>query len=329
MAAEISSREPFETWLEGKSREVQLILALRASLRVLPLAVDPAQWQGRDTDPKFAIWVFRSLVVTTAFAMNPAGEEVRRAFHNVFGAYTTVPALEAAKEAFLSAHAATSGSAPLAAQSAAYAAYAASTASASAFADVWKSISNDCMQLDGGVSPAALLTSPLWRDYPEWCKQVWERSAELLSRPEHGFAIWRDWYIARLAGLPHAWERFDAAVDQVFHLWIVARADGWWNRPPAAVNADINAKVEELSRPALPTDHELVQNPLAINFQPTENGQVALGTTRDPAKLDTSESARARHAEVLAEANKALEESRLDRTQATDLERPWRLTYSL
>lgn len=342
MGVAISSREELIAWLKRKPLSWAPVIALRAALRVLPITCDPDVSNDRRVDPRLPLVVFRASAVLSGASQTQSGDHPtlsRLALTaaaqaavdaNGIGHPAFADAAYAASNARASDSFAASDASALAAARAADSSYAASAFSvarslATATADaavVWAALSGDCSQLQGGIAPAALLAQPLWMERPDWFHELWDRAARWLSRPEHGFAIWREWYFDRLEGLPHAFDRFDAAADEAFYRWIIEHDDDWWKRDPATVNADIAAKVETLRRPALPSDEELAQNPLAINFAPDTNGQVALAARRDPDKLDTSERARARHAEIRANALKALEESRAGRAQATDIEQP-------
>lgn len=154
---------------------------------------------------------------------------------------------------------------------------------------------------------------------PDWFHELWDRAARWLSRPEHGFAIWREWYFDRLEGLPHAFDRFDAAADEAFYGWIVEQDDDWWKRDPATVNADIAAKVETLRRPALPSDEELVQNPAVVNFALDGEGRTVLAPEPLPNGLHDDLDARDSHGEIRRLIDLARLASAHGTTQATDM----------
>lgn len=327
MGVAISSGAELKPWLEGKPRAWAEVIALRCALRAAPLVFDPARYQRQSVDPSLALAVFRAMAVSSGAVKYPADDTV--AAHATAAAVAANAAAVAANVAALAVNAA---DAPDSASR--YAVYAIANAARAAAIDAaeeaaafspdraafWRAVSGDCDALDGGQTPKTLQAAPLWQDCPDWFDKSWADAARWLSGSGAGFEIWREWYLSRIKGLPHAFDRFDAMADEAFNRWIIEQDDDWWKRDPATVNDDIAAKVEALRRPAPPTDEELAQNPRAINFGPNTRGQVALAARRDPDKLDTSERARGRHAEVRANALKALEESRTGKTQATEIE---------
>ncbi|MFM7379376.1 MAG: hypothetical protein ACKO1O_14820, partial [Erythrobacter sp.] len=218
------------------------------------------------------------------------------------------------------AYAATAAATDAYAAARAAAAAATYAANAAARTAVWAVLSGDCNRLQDGTAPAALLAQPLWIDRPDWFQDAWGRAAQWLSRPEHGFAIWREWYFGRLEGLPHAFDRFDAAADEASYRWIIDQNDDWWEREPVAmVNADIADKVEDLRRPAPPSDDELAQNPAVINFALDAEGRTVLAPEPLPNGLQDDPDARDTHAEIIRLIDLARQASAHGTTQATDI----------
>ncbi|EAQ30539.1 hypothetical protein NAP1_07165 [Erythrobacter sp. NAP1] len=135
------------------------------------------------------------------------------------------------------------------AQAAADAAFSASQAPLRTYSGyLWYETSRDCSQLADNMDPLRLMHSSVWNQRPDWFQQIWSAAARWLSRSEHGFEIWREWYYGRLEGLSHAFAEFDDEADQTFFRWIVEQDNEWWSREPAEVNADIKAFVDSLRK---------------------------------------------------------------------------------
>lgn len=347
MAVAISSENELEAWLEDKPREWAQAIALRAALRVLPMAVDPAHWRDRAPDPNRATQLARALVLASA-AAGVSADDPWRVFASYLGraafaldeyigyagstdaatnaaTFAAKAASAAASTAYAAAHAI--DAAPFGRAAAGHAAAASREGSirlavaraGSARDTFWAALSADCTALQDGAAPAALLDAPLWIERPDWFQEAWGRAAQWLSRPEHGFAIWREWYFGRLEGLPRAFERFDAAADEAFYRWIIEQDDDWWKRNPTTVNADIAAKVEQLRRSAPLTDEELAQNPAVINFALDGEGRTVLAPEALPNGLQDDADARDTHSEIVRLIGAARLSCDPGRTQATDM----------
>lgn len=312
MGVEISSRKDLQAWLEGKPHDWTRVIALRVALRVFPVTSGSAVFRDKSLDEPLALTVFRSFAISSG-ARKISTDDL---------ASDAVYADDAARAADAAAARAIDAAAARASASSAdsfSADVSAGAAAATARTYVWAALSDDCTQLQDGTPPAALLDQPLWIERPDWFQDAWGRAAQWLSRPENGFAIWREWYLGRLEGLPHAFDRFDALADEDFYRWIIEQDDDWWKREPATVNADIAAKVEALRRPAPPTDEELAQNPAVINFALDGEGRTVLAPEPLPNGLQNDPDARDTHGEIL----RLIGEARLScdpgLTQATDM----------
>jgi hypothetical protein len=357
MGVAISSPKELQAWLEDKPRDWAHVVALRASLRVLPLSCDPAAFSSPRVYPNLPFATFRAAAISSgARKIPPDNIAATRAAAAADDAAATIGATAvraavsaAAYAAFAATASAVSAAAVRAVDAAADAVSAASSAlatfaadastSSSAAADTspfssidaysaarsavstsfWAALSVDCTRLQDGTAPAELLARPLWIEFTDWFQNACVRAVQWLSHPEYGFAIWREWYFGRLEGLPHAFDRFDAAADEAFYRWIIEQDDDWWKRDPATVNADIAAKVEDLRRPAQPSDEELAQNPAVINFALDGEGRTVLAPEPLPNGLLNDPDARDTHGEIL----RLIGEARLScdpgLTQATDM----------
>jgi hypothetical protein len=266
MAVRITSREELEAWLNDKPKEWAQAIALRAALRVVPIAVDPEDWPRSADHTQLTLSLFQAAVVSFATLEKPAAQEILTSSTALATATTTasVAATTSLGGAVRSAYAAVE--AATYAVNAAYVSYAARGAAESAwyaarvafYADdnqsntvLWTAIEEDCQTLDVANHPQDLMRKRLWSKYgwvstPSWSQISWNAARKWLSLPESGFEIWREWYYGRLEGLPHAFADFDDLADETFYRWIVEHDDDWWSREPAIVNAEIKAFVEDL-----------------------------------------------------------------------------------
>jgi len=330
MAVKITSRDELKAWLEDKPREWAQVIALRSALRVLPLSCDPHNWTNKKFNARFTSTVFRAMAVSSVASRFPADDIVRSAgaastavFFAVeadSGASNTASiAASAADAAVINAanHTAAAASAPFFAASAAAHAEAAPAAAA---AVVWVQVSNDCVRLNDGVTPLALAGEPIWRERPDWFQAAWGRAAQWLSRPEHGFWIWREWYYGRLEGLRHAFDRFDDAADEAFGRWIVEQDDEWWKREPREVNADIKAKVEELRRPEPPSDGDLLQEQSVVNYVVDDDGTTQIAPEPLPNGVQDDQDTQDNYGEIKRLIQDALDECDPGRTQDKSME---------
>jgi|GEM_PF-2087360 len=155
------------------------------------------------------------------------------------------------------------------AASAADAAFAASAASAAAAAatEIWESISRDANWLVSLVSTvetdeefiqAALLAKkPLWLPdspdepgsgirLPDWARETWDVFKVSRLVPESGFGIWVSWYEARLRGRSSG--GFDPSLSskaaEDLDVRVATQPEGFWDRAPAEVNAEIREWIE-------------------------------------------------------------------------------------
>jgi hypothetical protein len=328
MGVAISSREELEAWLEDKPREWARVIALRAALRVLVIASDPAIFRDRSVDPRLPLTLFRVGAVSSGARKIPRHDDVTYAAAKATtdaAAYAAdYPAVKTIADtvAYAAAKAVTdaavyAAAANSAADAAAYAAAAASSAAAYTAA-VWAAILGDCTRLQNGTAPSALLAQPLWIDRPDWFQDAWGKAVQWLSRSDYSFAIWRDWYQRKLDGKPFEFAGFDADAEREFFTRLFAKDDAWWNREPAAVNADIAGWVAELARPKL-TDTDLDQNPTVINFGLDDDGRTVLAPEPLPNGVQDDPDARDTHAEIRRLIDLARLVSAHGTTQATDM----------
>jgi hypothetical protein len=98
---------------------------------------------------------------------------------------------------------------------------------------------------------------------------------------------------------------------------LIAQNHGWWKRPPAQVNADIQSWLDELMpKRDLPA---LIQNPRVPTFDSMPDGRIDLAPENSGDKIRIDDGARRRHALLHKALLDALTASQHSLTQATDL----------
>lgn len=235
--AGISSRQELADWLEGQKREVAVVLALRAALRVLPLTAQDPRMSGDASDGRrFAIRqirTFRALFACAAVLRFSSDAAIRDAAV----AFAADAADAAAAVVFALAADATA-----AAAAAAYAAYAAVAATnpPDRGAVIWRAVNRDIAMLADG---ADLARAELWPDgAPDWANEHWAKLKPWLEARRGGhWRFWTGWYEARLRG---------GAMDAELQRAIALIPDADWKKSPAHVNKIILALVEKHRKPA-------------------------------------------------------------------------------
>jgi hypothetical protein len=253
-----------EAWLQGKPREVAVMLAARAALRVLPIL--QATELNEFFLESFVLPAFHSLGISWAAARYPTyGTELaaRAATATneviILGGDVTAP-VAANYAANLAVRAAAADAAfdavgiaaDTAAQSTAAivtfarftsrAAFARSTARmAAAF---WSAVSTDATRVELGTATSDIAGLPLWpKDQPEGLWSLWQKLKEALHADKQDWDVWTAWYEARLEGRVREEER---------ELAYVRIDDELWDQGPAIVNAEIKRRIEALERSSKP-----------------------------------------------------------------------------
>lgn len=264
--AVIRNRDEFERWLAGKPASWAQILACRAALRVVPVAVRDERW---------ALLTFRAVGMSFA-AHHLSAKDMRKAA----AAYAAYAA--AAEAADADAYAAAGDDAEAAAAySAAYsaaaddAAYSAASAAAGAAADAvdayaadavdaargtfWPSIVADATWLENvawrDTAAEALTAQPLWlTDRPGWFDRAWQSTKQDLTGDATARDPWIGWFERRIAGHATAFA-LPRAADEAIQIRIAEQDDAFWERGRAAVNADIQAWIDAATPLSIPPQH--------------------------------------------------------------------------
>ena len=277
-------RDALEEWLNTQPREVSIIIAARAAMRVLPLAA--TELSAKDAGR------FGALIS----ALFPAGALAR-----VAAKYPTRANALAAAAAGASAAASYSTFSPpdsfstsFCAHAAAYAAdttyvvnpahaaalAAASAASAADASAAWAAVSEDATFFGGRGGVAQLADMFLWPDgTPPEVAELWASVKAALPQGKD-WEVWTHWYDERLAGAPSRGEAYE--------LVFATLPREVWDQGPAAANRWIKEHLPPPDPIKLPAIESLpAQISAAAQF--SEGGAGPIDLARDPASSDPSE----------------------------------------
>ncbi|WP_153768458.1 hypothetical protein [Labrenzia sp. CE80] len=256
------NREELEAWLKTQPREVSVVIAARAALRVLPLLYGIFE-PNRNVESAIVLLIFRATTLPWAASNGPAqgsallsskaaaAADAARAAAVYAGsvdaaAYAAYDATVAASADY-AARAVAADVAADAADAAAASADAAARADAAAFAAyaAYDAVFSDREHIEAGGSVASLAGTPLWHDQgtPDRIARSWSRLRQTLLARDEGWDVWTDWYDARLQGR-RARPNLEVAR--------VTLPENLWEQGPAAVNARIRELIEEYEPPEEP-----------------------------------------------------------------------------
>jgi hypothetical protein len=247
--------------------KVSAAIALRAALRVLPVALNLRYFRSGAPQPVLTAALFHATSISW-YVSNVSTQDITdrasaaRAAADAASYAAADVAADAAFAARAAADAATDAAyAARAAVDAVAAVYAAvdavdAAADAAAAADdateslaIWRIVERDCESIAAGTSPKALLAQPLWSGaIPEWAQDDIKAMEAHLAMLGDGFDLWTAWYRRRLIGDASG---FGLPADGETELArrLIEEDNGWWKREPILVNGDIKAWIDELRPP--------------------------------------------------------------------------------
>ncbi len=158
----------------------------------------------------------------------------------------------------------------------------ASAADSAASAAIWEQLRLDVdwLLLKGAT---ALLRRPLWNEAPGWWQASLGEFRKILPASE--WQVWFDWYDSIAAGRPAFGLPAKAADALEKRIALGDHREGFWDRKPKAINAEIAgwvAEVRAIQPPkrtsrSLPSQKAIKRaNPQASNFVQGPTGQIAL-----------------------------------------------------
>ncbi|KAF0209227.1 MAG: nuclease [Methylocystaceae bacterium] len=146
-----------------------------------------------------------------------------------------------------------------AAAATAYAATAAAAVASAADADIWTAVSLDAAFIEKGGAPSALASQPLWPNgAPAWAEDVWKTLRSNLPA-EDNWQVWTNWYDSVLRGVHLSEEQ---------SLIYATVPESEWNKGPAAANAWIAARLEELGKKGPDEVFDVVASPEVLDLVP-------------------------------------------------------------
>ena len=307
---DIDDRESLEIWLKDQSREVAVLIAARAALRVAPLAVrtQPGLLQGLGTAVQLSNLtgaIFRASASARAAAKyRDRANELRRAAFATGAAAAAAAALttddaydrpdetddtaaSAANAAFAAAAADAFAATDVAVTRAAAAAYFAAVANSAA---IWSAVQTNVenIQARGAGATADL---PLWTNGgPAWANAEWIALKTALPKDED-WEVWIDWYEERLRG---------GSLDEDYELVFATVPQEEWDKGPAAANAWIKAHLPKMpgaARPVeLPPPVTGLDAPFAYGWTASQRVAVVAGAQNLPDYRHSSSEEDHRHA---------------------------------
>jgi len=237
-------------WLRQQKRDVAVLVAVRAALRVIPLIAYSRRLGGKDESKsrlQATLRAFRSVQAAWAVVaypgeaarLRPAARAAGLSFDRA-GVYDTNDAhkVESAADWASAAAGADDDSRRFTPNASRYAVDATLDAGLEAGDKLLKSIAADADLLEQGFSPVSLaLSSTLWHSAaPDWAFNAWARLERSLLDANEAWEVWTDWYEARLKAGP---------TDQAIEVARATIPGRTWEEGPKVVNAQIRRLLEE------------------------------------------------------------------------------------
>lgn len=251
-AEQIRDRKSLQAWLRDQPREVAVMIAARAALRVVPAWLELFQKDGVTDRPsefpsvwfRCALTAFVAVGRATRVVLSAAdmAASVAYAYAGTAAADASASAVAGASVAY-AADAAANGRSGDVADAVEYAAEAAAEAAnypadASLYAAViWDETRADAVAVEQVAEAKRVLSASLWSaDTPEDLAKKWHEFRRALLADHADWSFWIDWYERVLRGRPQNWEMLTE---------IVLIPDADWRQGPRHVNAIIAGIVEK------------------------------------------------------------------------------------
>ncbi|AZG76109.1 hypothetical protein [Methylocystis rosea] len=133
------------------------------------------------------------------------------------------------------------------------------SAAATAAADIWSAVSLDVAFIENGASPITLASQRLWPNgAPSWAEEAWKKLRSNLPA-EDNWQVWTNWYDSVLRGVHLSEEQ---------SLIYATVPESEWNKGPAAANAWIAARLEELGKKGPDEVFDVVASPEVLDLAP-------------------------------------------------------------
>jgi hypothetical protein len=254
-------RGELETWLGRQPREVSVILAVRAALRLLPTF---SRWSEESFKSQTeaeavllmfcaasTVWTGIRALTHTQHLVNVVGSGYNAAIMRVARTSEAASAVRAAVGAFVSYDS----------NAAVFAATVFSITSH--FDSAREAIIADANAIESDLDAKALASRKLWLDgQPPSIVDQWLRMKEYLLGRGEDWEVWTDWYEAQLVGQP---------ANEAIEIARVTAADQFWRQGPSVANAEVKKVIDKLSSLDLAIATEaLQQRPSAFQFRVVE-----------------------------------------------------------
>ncbi len=208
---EVADRQGLEKWLEGKPREVPIMISARVASRVFPHAIN-GELETNSRKYESTIIIARALLVSSvaAYAGTEETKQAATTAATAFDANTAYVSTDAAAYS-VSVTATVFAAVTTAGTTAAFAAAAAATtATTAAFISdaAWMEISKELTAFDEGLEIEEVLGLPLWAGENPLA-ELWQEMRAYLNGEPVNWSFWIDWYQRILDGSPQNWEMLE------------------------------------------------------------------------------------------------------------------------
>ncbi|WP_252258089.1 hypothetical protein [Erythrobacter aurantius] len=311
----LSRAKILESRMAEKSTQFSKVIALRATLRTIPFLSTSGRWGANPLDQRLLMVGLRALVLVVAKGRLDQDIE-RQHLNEIMSISNNTPidhlatAVSHALNAFSiqNSNDSSNSSRNIRMNAAVHAAHAVQMAGdfiaypdykGEAIVQFWDDVEGDFFSADRGSTADRILNSPLRSHWPKSPDEVnWQKTSSYL-RNNCNAGIWSEWGNRQLDGLSHSFANFDDVAERSFYKQLSEFDNDWWGREPSIVNADIQAMVEALRRPFLPSEDELEQNPRAFTFTIDDEGRSDLDQELLPNGLQGDDDERDNHSEIL------------------------------